>query len=118
YINRVSSVCYKKKGYSADMDQIFFQKLEQEKNIQLTKQQREAILHKEGPALILAVPGSGKTTALITRTAYLIYERKVDPRTILSLTFSKAAARDMQKRFRELDNHFQYSQPIFSTIHS
>lgn len=106
------------KGYSIDMDQMFFQKLEQEKNIQLTQEQREAVLHKGGPALVLAVPGSGKTTVLITRTAYLIYANGVNPKNILSLTFSKAAARDMKKRFEELYHSPSYSVPNFSTIHS
>mgnify|MGYP001238895069 CR=1 FL=1 len=100
------------------MDQVFFEKLEEEKGIQFTQQQKEAILHKNGPALVLAVPGAGKTTVLITRTAYLIYESQVDSKKILSLTFSKAAAREMKKRFEKTYGEGLSIQPHFSTIHS
>jgi DNA helicase-2/ATP-dependent DNA helicase PcrA len=87
-------------------------------NKQLTQQQKEAIRHNEGPALVLAVPGAGKTTVLITRAAYLIQEYGIDPRKILSLTFSKAAARDMKKRFQDQFGELINPQPHFSTIHS
>lgn len=87
-------------------------------NKKLTQQQKEAISHNEGPALVLAVPGAGKTTVLITRAAYLIQEYGIDPRTILSLTFSKAAAKDMKKRFQDQFGEGINPQPHFSTIHS
>lgn len=105
-----------KRGSS--MQKEFFNDLKRNKNMQFTKQQRQAILHKEGPALILAVPGAGKTTTLITRAAYLIQEEKVDPKKILSLTFSKAAALDMRKRFQSLYGENLSDLPHFSTIHS
>ncbi|WP_087678709.1 UvrD-helicase domain-containing protein [Garciella nitratireducens] len=70
--------------------------------MEFTRQQKDAILHKDGPALVLAVPGAGKTTVLISRAAYLIYERQVNPKKILSLTFSKAAAKEMKKRFQKI----------------
>lgn len=85
--------------------------------MKLTKQQKNAINHKDGPALILAVPGSGKTTVLIQRTHKLIYTDKVSPENILSLTFSKASALDMKNRFHKFFPEIKFS-PHFSTIHS
>lgn len=85
-------------------------------NFQLNESQEKAIHHKKGPALVLAVPGSGKTTILICRTVHLIHEHGVDPRRILALTFSKASALDMQNRYHQLFPSL--NDPIgFSTIH-
>lgn len=83
----------------------------------LTKQQEKAMAHFKGPALILAVPGAGKTTVLIHRTANLIEKHKINPRKILSITFSKASARDMKNRFNREFKDLSY-QVEFSTIHS
>ncbi len=82
----------------------------------LTNQQNLAVNHYLGPALILAVPGAGKTTVLIHRTANLINKYKVDPRKILSITFSKASAEDMRKRFTSVFDNINGVK--FSTIHS
>ena len=80
--------------------------------------QDKAIKHVEGPALILAVPGAGKTTVLIHRTANLILKHKISPERILSITFSRASANDMKRRFNS-DFASISSIPIqFSTIHS
>ena len=64
--------------------------------------QIKAINHFEGPALVLAGPGSGKTFTITQRIKKLITEREVDPSSILVLTFTKAAALEMQKRFTDL----------------
>lgn len=80
--------------------------------------QRLAISHSEGPALTLAVPGSGKTTLLLARTVALVSESGVNPAQILTMTFSKAAALDMDARYREkYKPHFKYDLK-FGTIHS
>jgi len=85
-------------------------------DFKLNDDQSKAIYHNNGPALVLAVPGSGKTTILICRTVHLIHEKHVDPRRILSLTFSKAAALDMNERYKTLFPNL--NAPIaFSTIH-
>ncbi|MCH4890397.1 ATP-dependent helicase [Acidaminobacter sp. JC074] len=83
---------------------------------QLNDAQAKAVMHKDGPALVLAVPGSGKTTILICRTLHLIHDMHIDPRRILSLTFSKAAAIDMHERYLSLFPNFNY-KIAFSTIH-
>lgn len=84
----------------------------------LSKEQKKAISHMEGPALILAVPGAGKTTVLIHRTANLILNNNISPDKILSITFSKASARDMKNRFNNLYDDISHIPIHFSTIHS
>ena len=64
--------------------------------------QIQAINHYKGPALVLAGPGSGKTTVITQRTKKLIEDYGVNPANILVVTFTKAAAREMKERFRNL----------------
>ncbi len=100
------------------MDRDFFEFLRMKYRINLNEQQKLAVLHKEGPAIVLAVPGAGKTTVLISRTANMIMNYKIKPENILSITFSKAAARDMKDRFSSIFGNNVGSRTIFSTIHS
>ncbi|WP_409227855.1 ATP-dependent helicase [Gudongella sp. SC589] len=83
----------------------------------LSKTQMDAINHKDGPALILAVPGSGKTTVIIHRVNKLINDHGVKPERILSITFSKASAMDMNRRYSKTFSQ-EDSRPDFSTIHA
>lgn len=83
----------------------------------LTPSQQEACEHFKGPALTLAIPGSGKTTLLLHRLIHLTKHHQVDPSAILTLTFSKASANDMQARY---DAKFAEEYPYkytFMTIH-
>lgn len=66
---------------------------------QPSKIQLEAIMHGEGPARVIAGPGSGKTFTIIQRIFYLIFNRQISPDSILTITYTKAAAREMQSRF-------------------
>ncbi len=84
----------------------------------LSVEQKQAIKHVEGPALILAVPGAGKTTVLIHRTVNLILNHKVSPERILSITFSRASAKDMKERFNNIYSDISSIPVQFSTIHS
>lgn len=69
---------------------------------QLNNQQLEAVRATEGPVLLLAVPGSGKTTVLVNRLGYMLYVKGIDPSNILTLTYTVAATRDMAERFTAL----------------
>ncbi len=68
-------------------------------NISLTEQQLAAVQATEGCVLLLAVPGSGKTTVLVTRLGYMIYCLGIDPRSVLTMTYTVAATHDMRERF-------------------
>ena len=69
--------------------------------VQLNQQQREAVQSTEGPVLLLAVPGSGKTTVLVTRLGYMIYCKNIRPESILTVTYTVAATKDMSRRFAD-----------------
>ena len=64
--------------------------------------QLQAIQHKDGPMLVLAGPGSGKTTVITHRIQYLVKEHQVEPGSVLVITFTKAAAQEMKQRFQML----------------
>ncbi len=65
----------------------------------LNDNQLTAVKNVEGPVLLLAVPGSGKTTVLVTRLGYMLLCKNINPSNILTLTYTVAATKDMKKRF-------------------
>ncbi len=85
--------------------------------MELNKAQRMAAEHGEGAMLVLAGPGSGKTAVITERVRWLAEHKKVPPERILVITFSRAAAVEMKKRFEKLTSH-QYSSVNFGTFHA
>lgn len=95
---------------------------------QLSEMQRRAVMHGEGPMLVTAGPGSGKTHVLTSRILYLIQERQIPPGQILVITFTREAAGSMQRRYFEMSEKFRISadasayarsgQVSFGTFHS
>ena len=76
----------------------------------------EAVQAVEGPVLLLAVPGSGKTTVLVNRLGYMIYCKGIAPENILTLTYTVAATRDMASRFKQLFGDGMSERMEFRTI--
>ncbi|HZG86234.1 ATP-dependent helicase [Paenibacillus sp.] len=94
----------------------FFTRKKNDIGVSLNDVQKKAVIQTEGPLLLLASPGSGKTTTIIMRIGYLIEEKGVDPARIKAVTFSRASANDMKERFKRF---FPHLPPVdFSTIHS
>ena len=84
--------------------------------IQLNQQQQEAVQSTEGAVLLLAVPGSGKTTVLVTRLGYMIYCKNIHPESILTVTYTVAATKDMSKRFADRFGEEMAEKLEFRTI--
>lgn len=83
----------------------------------LNDKQKEAVMHIDGPLLILAGAGSGKTRVLTSRVAYLINEVGIDPRNILAITFTNKAAKEMKERIFSIIGDLA-SKVQISTFHS
>jgi DNA helicase-2/ATP-dependent DNA helicase PcrA len=84
----------------------------------MNPQQREGILAIDGPVLLLAGAGSGKTRVITHRIAYLIEERGVSPDSILAVTFTNKAAKEMGERVEKILGHSTLAQPTIATFHS
>ena len=96
----------------------FINNLFNEYGIKLTEKQKAVAEHTTGPALVLSCAGSGKTTVNIIKCANLIIEHGINPENILSVTFSKAAALEMDSRFNRMFGKIIKNPVKFSTIHA
>jgi len=95
-----------------------FETFKESYQIKLNPQQQKAVIRTRGQSLLLAVPGSGKTTVIICRIAYMLRVLQIDPGQILTLTFSRMGARDLKARYIKLFGETQAEALHFSTIHS
>lgn len=86
--------------------------------MELNKNQKMAVEHLDGPCLVLAGPGSGKTRVIADRIIYMIENCNVAPRRILAISFTKASSIDMKKRTMSLSNNEQIKKVNFGTFHS
>ena len=68
----------------------------------LNNEQKKAVMHFKGPCLVIGTPGSGKTRVITERVRYLVQECNINPSNILVITFTKAAAVEMRKRYYNL----------------
>src|ERR1700755_1102086 len=84
---------------------------------ELTDPQKEAVLHIDGPLMIVAGAGSGKTKVLTTRIAHLMHQG-VDPFNILALTFTNKAAREMKERIEHILGNNEARNLYIGTFHS
>lgn len=88
------------------------------KGIICSEQQKKAILSGQTDTLLLAVPGSGKTTVLVSRIAQMLCCEGYRPEQITALTYNRSAARDIGRRFEALFGDLNLTPPQFSTVHS
>lgn len=94
---------------------------QKEENMAFHEAQKEAILHKDGPMLVLAGPGSGKTTVITNRIFSLTRHQGVNPSSILVITFTRAAAREMEGRYDKMSRQEKATvsgRVSFGTFHS
>lgn len=93
-----------------------FEDFTEKYKIKLNSQQFDAVRAVEGPVLLLAVPGSGKTTVLVTRLGYMLYCRNIIPEEILTMTYTVAATADMRSRFCSVFGDEMSARLEFRTI--
>lgn len=84
---------------------------------EFNEEQKKAIMHKEGPAMVLAGPGSGKTLVITYRVKWMIEQEGIHPSNILVITFTRAAAKEMQQRFETIMGEDKVPV-MFGTFHS
>ena len=93
-----------------------YEEFKSQYSIRLNRQQEEAVRQTEGPVLLLAVPGSGKTTVLVTRLGYMLYCKGIPPERLLTVTYTVAATRDMKARFISFFGEDHADKLTFRTI--
>lgn len=95
-----------------------YQQFKKQYHISLNKQQERALQAVEGSNLLLAVPGSGKTTVLVARLGYMVLNKNIAPESILAITYNNSAANEMRERFSSLFGRSIGRRIDFRTINS
>ena len=95
-----------------------YQEFKEQFHLTLDEQKDVAVQAVEGPVLLLAVPGSGKTTVLVTRVGYMRYVKRIPADQILTMTYTVAAARDMRRRYASFFGEAEAHKLEFRTINS
>lgn len=108
--------CTSKCEFRSKYAEIFLNCGVRKQEMAFSKAQTQAIMHKDGPMMVLAGPGSGKTTVITHRVQYLTKEYGIDPGDILVITFTRAAAEEMRERYEVLTGGG--SRVTFGTFHS
>lgn len=108
--------CTSKCEFRSKCAEIFLNCGVRKQEMAFSKAQTQAIMHKDGPMMVLAGPGSGKTTVITHRVQYLTKEYGIDPGDILVITFTRAAAEEMRERYEALTGGG--SRVTFGTFHS
>lgn len=117
YVGLVQGQCSEPERHDIDSNQEYLE-FKEKYHIVLNKQQERALQSIEGANLLLAVPGSGKTTVLVERLGFMLLVKKIPAENILALTFNKQAAVEMKKRFSDQFGEELAEQIQFRTIHS
>lgn len=99
-------------------DKEFFDFIKKICNKTLTKEQMRAVLYNDGHHVVMSTAGSGKTSVLCIKLAYLILEKKISPSKVVVVSFSKNSALDIEKRFKLWFGNVINANISFSTIHS
>lgn len=108
--------CTSKCEFRSKYVEIFLNCGVRKQEMAFSKAQTQAIMHKDGPMMVLAGPGSGKTTVITHRVQYLTKEYGIDPGDILVITFTRVAAEEMRERYEALTGGG--SRVTFGTFHS
>ena len=98
------------------MKKMTLEQFKEQFNIKLNNQQLKAVQSVQNPTLLLAVPGSGKTTVLVTRLGYMIYCLGIEPESILTVTYTVAATNYMRQRFETMFGEQLAARLEFRTI--
>lgn len=117
YMNIVNGIC--ECPYHEDItENATYKEFKEKYGINLNIQQERAVQTVEGANMLLAVPGSGKTTVLVVRLGYMIICKGITPNKVLAMTYTKAASIDMKKRFSSLFGSELGNKIQFKTINS
>ena len=117
YVGLINGVCPPPLHLDTQIDEDF-QAFSEKYNIKLNPQQQRAVQAVGGANLMIAVPGSGKTTVMVARMGYMIYCKRIAPENILAITYTVSATNDIKRRFAEIFEPEMASRLNIRTINS